>query len=71
MNGVLNLLICVYDMSGFYMDFEYKVELEKGILMLCYFWILGCGDVEVYEGCEVKLEDDGVKVVLKYIFVFL
>ncbi|MCR6855300.1 phosphomethylpyrimidine synthase ThiC [Paenibacillus jamilae] len=69
-NGVPNPPIRVYDTSGPYTDPEYKVELEKGIPTPRHSWIMGRGDVEAYEGREVKPEDDGVKVASKHTPVF-
>ncbi|WP_002144827.1 phosphomethylpyrimidine synthase ThiC [Bacillus cereus] len=69
-NGVQNPPIRVYDTSGPYTDPEYKVELEKGLQAPRHSWTLGRGDVEGYEGREVKPEDDGVKVASKHTPVF-
>ncbi|MBW3491727.1 phosphomethylpyrimidine synthase ThiC [Bacillus mycoides] len=69
-NGVQNPPIRVYDTSGPYTDPEYKVELEKGLHAPRHSWTLGRGDVEAYEGREIKPEDDGVKVASKHIPVF-
>lgn len=69
-NGVQNPPLRVYDTSGPYTDPEYKVELEKGIPTPRHSWTLGRGDVEEYEGREVKPEDDGVKVASKHTPVF-
>ncbi|PEJ63592.1 phosphomethylpyrimidine synthase ThiC [Bacillus wiedmannii] len=69
-NGIPNPPIRVYDMSGPYTDPAYKVELEKGLQAPRHSWILERGDVEAYEGREVKPEDDGVKVALKHTPVF-
>lgn len=69
-NGVPNPPIRVYDTSGPYTDPAYKVELEKGIPTPRHSWILERGDVEAYEGREVKPEDDGVKVASKHTPVF-
>ena len=69
-NGVPNPPIRVYDTSGPYTDPAYKVELEKGIPTPRHSWIMGRGDVEAYEGREVKPEDDGVKVASKHTPVF-
>ncbi len=69
-NGVQNPPIRVYDTSGPYTDPEYKVELEKGIPTPRHSWTLGRGDVEAYEGREIKPEDDGVKVASKHTPVF-
>ncbi|WJX05102.1 phosphomethylpyrimidine synthase ThiC [Bacillus cereus] len=69
-NGIPNPPVRVYDTSGPYTDPEYKVELEKGIPTPRHSWIMERGDVEVYEGREVKPEDDGVKVASKHTPVF-
>lgn len=69
-NGIPNPPIRVYDTSGPYTDPAYKVELEKGLQAPRHYWILERGDVEAYEGREVKPEDDGVKVALKHTLVF-
>ncbi|MGY2610801.1 phosphomethylpyrimidine synthase ThiC [Bacillus pretiosus] len=69
-NGIPNPPIRVYDTSGPYTDPAYKVELEKGLQTPRHSWILERGDVEAYEGREVKPEDDGVKVALKHTPVF-
>ncbi|UOB98131.1 phosphomethylpyrimidine synthase ThiC [Bacillus wiedmannii] len=69
-NGIPNSPIRVYDTSGPYTDPAYKVELEKGLQAPRHSWILERGDVETYEGREVKPEDDGVKVALKHTPVF-
>ncbi|MHA7107753.1 phosphomethylpyrimidine synthase ThiC [Bacillus sp. C-3-6] len=69
-NGIPNPPVRVYDTSGPYTDPAYKVELEKGIPTPRHSWILGRGDVEAYEGREVKPEDDGVKVASKHTPVF-
>lgn len=69
-NGVPNPPIRVYDTSGPYTDPAYKVELEKGLHAPRHSWIMERGDVESYEGREVKPEDDGVKVASKHTPVF-
>ncbi|MED2931902.1 phosphomethylpyrimidine synthase ThiC [Bacillus wiedmannii] len=69
-NGIPNLPIRVYDTSGPYTDPAHKVELEKGLQAPRHSWILERGDVEAYEGREVKPEDDGVKVASKHTPVF-
>ncbi|WP_242284104.1 phosphomethylpyrimidine synthase ThiC [Bacillus cereus] len=69
-NGIQNPPVRVYDTSGPYTDPEYKVELEKGIPTPRHSWIMERGDVEAYEGREVKPEDDGVKVASKHTPVF-
>ncbi|MFK2796983.1 phosphomethylpyrimidine synthase ThiC [Bacillus cereus] len=69
-NGIPNPPVRVYDTSGPYTDPSYKVELEKGIPTPRHSWIMERGDVEAYEGREVKPEDDGVKVASKHTPVF-
>ncbi|WP_157418433.1 phosphomethylpyrimidine synthase ThiC [Bacillus cereus] len=69
-NGIPNPPIRVYDTSGPYTDPAYKVELEKGIPTPRHSWIMERGNVEAYEGREVKPEDDGVKVASKHTPVF-
>ncbi|PEE44762.1 phosphomethylpyrimidine synthase ThiC [Bacillus pseudomycoides] len=69
-NGVPNPPIRVYDTSGPYTDPEYKVELEKGIPTPRRAWIVDRGDVEEYEGREIKPEDDGVKAASQHTPVF-
>ncbi|WP_242292403.1 phosphomethylpyrimidine synthase ThiC [Bacillus cereus group sp. BfR-BA-01441] len=69
-NGIPNPPVRVYDTSGPYTDQAYKVELEKGIPTPRHSWIMERGDVEAYEGREVKPEDDGVKVASKHTPVF-
>ncbi|MED2865927.1 phosphomethylpyrimidine synthase ThiC [Bacillus thuringiensis] len=69
-NGIPNPPVRVYDTSGPYTDPAYKVELEKGIPTPRHSWIMERGDVEAYEGREVKPEDDGVKVASEHTPVF-
>ncbi|MGG2063506.1 phosphomethylpyrimidine synthase ThiC [Bacillus sp. S14(2024)] len=68
--GVPNPSIRVYDTSGPYTDPDYTVELEKGIPTPRRCWIVERGDVEEYEGREVKPEDDGVKTAATHTPVF-
>ncbi|MCM3587824.1 phosphomethylpyrimidine synthase ThiC [Mesobacillus maritimus] len=51
----------VYDTSGPYTDTNYAVDITKGLPRLRSTWILERGDVEEYEGREVKAEDNGYK----------
>ncbi|GAX89461.1 phosphomethylpyrimidine synthase ThiC [Effusibacillus lacus] len=51
----------VYDTSGPYTDPAYAVDIRKGLPALRRNWILERGDVEEYEGREVKPEDDGFR----------
>ncbi|MEC2863719.1 phosphomethylpyrimidine synthase ThiC [Bacillus thuringiensis serovar kyushuensis] len=69
-NGIPNPPVRVYDTIGPYTDPAYKVELEKGIPTPRHSWMMERGDVEAYEGREVKPEDDGVKVASKHTPVF-
>ncbi|OFW80540.1 MAG: phosphomethylpyrimidine synthase ThiC [Alphaproteobacteria bacterium RIFCSPLOWO2_01_FULL_40_26] len=54
----------VYDPSGVYSDQNFldKINLNKGLPKLRRQWILERGDVEFYEGREVRPEDNSVKV---------
>ena len=49
----------VYDTSGPYMDPEVRTDIREGLPALRREWILARGDVEEYEGREVKPEDNG------------
>ncbi len=49
----------VYDTSGKYTEENYVVDIRKGLPPIRRQWILERGDVEEYEGREVKPEDDG------------
>lgn len=51
----------VYDTSGPYTDTNYSVDITKGLPPLRNTWIHERGDVEEYEGREVKAEDNGYK----------
>ncbi len=51
----------VYDCSGPYTDEDIKVDIRAGLPKLRDEWIRARGDVEEYEGRQVKLEDDGLK----------
>ncbi|RKD24451.1 phosphomethylpyrimidine synthase ThiC [Ammoniphilus oxalaticus] len=51
----------VYDTSGIYTDPDYTVDIQEGLPALRRQWILERGDVEEYEGREVKPEDDGLR----------
>jgi len=52
----------VYDPSGPFTDQDFldKIDLNKGLPKLRESWILERGDVEFYEGRNVKPEDNGV-----------
>ncbi|MFM7348998.1 MAG: phosphomethylpyrimidine synthase ThiC [Erythrobacter sp.] len=49
----------VYDTSGPYTDPEARIDISAGLAPLRRDWILARGDVEDYEGREVKPEDNG------------
>jgi len=51
----------VYDTSGPYSDPAIKIDINRGLPELRKPWILGRGDVEFYEGREVKPEDNGLR----------
>ncbi len=51
----------VYDTSGPYTDADYEVDIRKGLPKIRKDWILERGDVEEYEGREIKPEDNGYK----------
>jgi len=56
-----NQPIRVYDTSGPYTDPDYTVDITKGLPALRRQWIEDRADVEVYEGREIKPEDNGFK----------
>lgn len=51
----------VYDTSGPYTDPDYSVDITKGLPALRSSWIQERGDVEEYDGREIKPEDNGYK----------
>lgn len=51
----------VYDTSGPYTDPHYSADFTKGLPALREKWILERGDVEAYEGRQIKPEDNGYK----------
>jgi phosphomethylpyrimidine synthase len=53
--------IRIYDTSGPYTDADYSVDITKGLPSLRSSWIHERGDVEDYEGREIKAEDNGYK----------
>ncbi|WP_419179874.1 phosphomethylpyrimidine synthase ThiC [Polycladomyces zharkentensis] len=53
--------IRVYDTSGPYTDPNVETDIRKGLPPLRRPWILERGDVEEYEGREVKPVDDGYR----------
>ncbi|PHS79051.1 MAG: phosphomethylpyrimidine synthase ThiC [Rhodospirillaceae bacterium] len=53
--------VVVYDPSGPYTDTNVKIDIEKGLDKLRTEWIMERGDVEAYDGREIKPEDNGEK----------
>jgi len=51
--------VIVYDTSGPYTDPTIGIDIEAGAPRLCAPWIEGRGDVEPYDGRDVKPEDNG------------
>jgi phosphomethylpyrimidine synthase len=51
--------INIYDTSGIYTDETHKVNIRTGIPRLRQEWILERGDVEAYEGRNMKPADNG------------
>lgn len=49
----------VYDASGPYTDETYEADVRRGLPGIRSEWILERGDVEPYEGREIKPEDNG------------
>jgi phosphomethylpyrimidine synthase len=56
-----NRPVRVYDTSGPYTDPNFHPDIHKGLPQLRKKWILERGDVEEYEGREVKPEDNGLR----------
>jgi phosphomethylpyrimidine synthase len=51
----------VYDPSGVYTDNSVMIDVEKGLKPIRAEWIRGRGDVEEYDGRDIKPEDNGLK----------
>ena len=51
--------VVVYDPSGPYTDPNVEIDINKGLNKLRSDWITARGDVEAYDGREVKPEDNG------------
>jgi phosphomethylpyrimidine synthase len=51
----------VYDPSGVYTDNTAVIDVEKGLKPIRAEWIRGRGDVEEYDGRDIKPEDNGLK----------
>lgn len=56
-----NAPVRVYDTSGPYTDPDVTVDITKGLPLLRSKWIQERGDVEEFEGREMKPEDNGFK----------
>ncbi len=50
-----------YDTSGPYSDPTIRIDINRGLPELRKPWILARGDVEFYDGREVKPEDNGLR----------
>jgi len=50
-----------YDTSGLYSDPHVEIDITKGLPELRKPWILARGDVEYYEGRDVRPEDNGLR----------
>jgi phosphomethylpyrimidine synthase len=51
----------VYDTSGPYTDPDCKIDIRTGLPLVRRNWILERGDVEEYDGREVRPEDNGYR----------
>jgi phosphomethylpyrimidine synthase len=51
----------VYDASGPYSDPAADIDIERGLSALRAGWIEARGDVEAYDGREIKPEDNGLR----------
>ncbi len=51
----------VYDPSGPYTDADARIDIKAGLKPIRLDWILARGDVEAYDGREVRPEDNGLK----------
>ncbi|QPJ63989.1 MAG: phosphomethylpyrimidine synthase ThiC [Candidatus Nitrohelix vancouverensis] len=56
-----NESVLVYDTSGPYTDPTIDIDVRKGLKPIRAPWIEGRGDVEAYQGREVKLIDNGYR----------
>lgn len=56
-----NQPVRVYDTSGPYTDTQEKVDIRNGLSPIRRNWVLERGDVEEYEGRELRPEDNGKK----------
>ncbi|NVK20023.1 MAG: phosphomethylpyrimidine synthase ThiC [Methylocystaceae bacterium] len=53
--------VVTYDTSGPYSDPNASIDINKGLPKLRESWIAARGDVEAYDGRDVKPEDNGLK----------
>ncbi|MCW9034763.1 MAG: phosphomethylpyrimidine synthase ThiC [Rhodospirillales bacterium] len=53
--------VVTYDCSGPFTDTDADIDISKGLPLLRKDWIEGRGDVERYEGRNLKPEDNGLK----------
>ncbi|WP_186786179.1 phosphomethylpyrimidine synthase ThiC [Paenibacillus agilis] len=51
----------VYDTSGPYTDPDVTIDIRKGLQPLKKNWVLERNDVEIYDGREIKPEDNGFR----------
>lgn len=49
----------VYDTSGPYSDPSVEIDVEKGLARTRRDWVIARGNVEEYEGRDMKIEDNG------------
>ena len=53
------LPLTVYDSSGPYTDPDAAIDIQQGLAPMRQSWVKARGDVEEYEGREIKPEDNG------------
>ena len=51
----------VYDASGAYTDPQATIDIHHGLAEIRRDWIVSRGDVEAYQGRDIKPEDNGLK----------
>ncbi|MVO99884.1 phosphomethylpyrimidine synthase ThiC [Paenibacillus lutrae] len=56
-----NAPVRVYDTSGLYTDTGEQTDIRKGLPANRYGWVMERGDVEMYEGRQIKPEDNGLR----------
>ncbi|WP_068776838.1 phosphomethylpyrimidine synthase ThiC [Paenibacillus sp. FJAT-26967] len=56
-----NAPVRVYDTSGLYTDTGERTDIRKGLPANRSGWVMERGDVEMYEGREIKPEDNGLR----------